>query len=448
MPTVAHVPRRLATSSWGGTERVLAQTLPLLKQAGLAQRVLTTRALDPQATGELSGIPVTRHTYSYPEWPLSAARQALYDRRAGNLVSFSLARHLLHLKDLALVHCHTGNRLGAQCLRVARRRKVPCVLTLHGGHFAVPDEEKQRWGRASTVSGDSGSFFPSLPWGKALSLLWGTRELLENVDAVVCVGIEEYEEARKKLRRPRVVLLPGGVDIAAFEGGGRERGRHLLKVPHDGLLVACVARLDPQKDQETLLRAWLELPHPKVFLALVGAETEPGYAQRLRELARARGDRLRVVDSMESDRIPDVLAAADVAVLPSRHEPFGLSCLEAWAAGTCLIASDVGGPRWLLKGETAGRLFPAGSVQRLAELLRELLDDPAQRARLAREGELRARGEFTWEHRAESLLDLYQSLGVRWERRSLGSVAPIPSSDPNSEHSNGYRSTELRGVDS
>jgi glycosyltransferase involved in cell wall biosynthesis len=419
-----------------------------LRQAGLRQRVLTTRALEAQPTGELSGIPVTRHSYSYPEWPLSEARQALYDRRAGNLVSFPLARHLLHLKDLALVHCHTGNRLGAQCLRVARRRKVPCVLTLHGGHFAVPEEEKLRWGRPSASAADSGSFLPSLPWGKALSFWWGTRDLLENVDAVVCVGIEEYEQARKNLRRPRVVLLPGGVDIAAFERGGRERGRHLLKVPQDGLLVACVARLDPQKDQETLLRAWLELPHPKVFLALVGAETEPGYAQRLRELARAAGDRLRVVDSMESDRIPDVLAAADVAVLPSRHEPFGLSCLEAWAAGTCLIASDVGGPRWLLSGETAGRLFPPGNVQRLAELLRELLGDSEQRARLAREGEQRARGEFTWEHRAESLLDLYESLGIRWERRALGALAPIPSSDPVSEDSGGYRGTKLRGVDS
>ncbi len=422
---------------------MLAQTLPLLRKAGLRQRVLTTRALESQPTGELAGVPVTRHTYLYPEWPLSAARHALYDRRAGNLVSFPLARHLLHLKDLALVHCHTGNRLGAQCLRVARRRQVPCVLTLHGGHFAVPDEERQRWGRASAPEAESGNAFPSLPWGKALSLFWGTRDLLESVDAVVCVGIEEYEEARRKLRRPRVVLLPGGVDVAAFEGGGRERGRHLLKVPGDALLVTCVARLDPQKDQETLLRAWLRLPSQNVFLALVGAETEPGYAQRLREIARAAGDRLRIVDNMESDRIPDVLAAADVAVLPSRHEPFGLSCLEAWAAGTCLVASNVGGPRWLLEGETAGRLFPAGDVARLSELLLEVLDDPAQRKRIVGVGERRARAEFTWEHRAESLLDLYESLGVRWVRHPLGS-GPSPRSVPGSEEFPSNRSGELR----
>jgi glycosyltransferase involved in cell wall biosynthesis len=243
-------------------------------------------------------------------------------------------------------------------------------------------------------------------------------------------------------------LLPGGVDVAAFERGGRERGRHLLKVPHDGLLVACVARLDPQKDQETLLRAWLDLPHPKVFLALVGAETEPGYAQRLREIARVAGDRLRVVDSMDSGRIPDVLAAADIAVLPSRHEPFGLSCLEAWAAGTCLVASNVGGPRWLLEGETAGRLFPAGDALRLSALLRELLDDPEQRARLAREGARRACREFTWEHRADSLLDLYESLGVRWERRPLGSNAGARGSEGPASDDDDYRGKQLRGVDS
>ncbi len=434
MPTIAHVPRRLAACSWGGTERVLAQTLPLLRQGGLRQRVLTTRALDQRRGDELSGAPVTRHSYLYPEWPLSEERRAQYDRRAGNMVSFSLARHLLHLKDLALVHCHTGNRLGAQCLRVARRRGVPCVLTLHGGHFAVPDDEKRRGEQRRELRDVFRA--RTLPWGKVLSLLWDTRNLLENVDAVVCVGIEEYEAAKKALKRPRVVLMPGGVDVSTFQGGGRERGRRLLEVPEDARLIVSVARLDPQKDQETLLRAWRRLEDEQVFLALVGAETEPGYAARLRELAAASGDRLRIVDNMPSERIPDVLAAADIAVLPSRHEPFGLSCLEAWAAGTCLVASNVGGPRWLLKGETAGRLFSAGDSVELCALLRELLDDPAQCARLSREGEQRARAEFTWEHRAEALLDLYASLGVRWERRSLGGSAESPSSiasgDPHS----------------
>lgn len=417
MATIAHVPRRLALSSWGGTERVLAQTLPLLGEAGLRQRVLTTRALDETRIGSLAGAPVTRHSYFYPEWPLSAERRSLYDRRAGNLVSFALARHLSSLRDLALVHCHTGNRLGAQCLRVARRRNVPCVLTLHGGHFAVPSEERSRWGTAS-VAGTSGAWRPPpIPWGKALSWLWDTGHLLENVDAVICVGIEEYEAAKKSLERPRVVLLPGGVDIDVFQAGGRERGRRLLGVPQDAELVTCVARLDPQKDQETLVRAFLRLQRPNLYLALIGAETEPGYAKRLRELAASAKERLRIVDTMPSERIPDVLSAAEVAVLPSRHEPFGLSCLEAWAAGTCLVASSVGGPRWLLEGERAGRLFPAGDDARLATLIGELLDDPAQRERLSNEGEARARSEFTWQRRAEGLLDLYESLGVRWERR-------------------------------
>jgi glycosyltransferase involved in cell wall biosynthesis len=335
-------------------------------------------------------------------------------------VSLSLARHLLHMRELSLVHCHTGNRLGAQCLRVARRRNVPCVLTLHGGHFAVPGDERLRWAKTALVpraNERKGLSLPSLPWGKALSWLWGTRDLLENVDAVICVGFEEYEIARKVLKRPRVVLLPGGVDVEMFRAGGRERGRRLLHVPEEAELVACVARLDPQKDQETLVRAWLRLDRPNVYLALVGAETEPGYAAGLRRLAGSAAERLRIVDTMPSERIPDVLAAAELSVLPSRHEPFGLSCLEAWAAGTCLVAASVGGPRWLLEGETAGRLFPVGDDERLTALLTELLDDPAQRARLAAEGEARAEREFTWRRGAEALMDLYESLGVRWERR-------------------------------
>jgi glycosyltransferase involved in cell wall biosynthesis len=168
MRTIAHIPRRLTPRAWGGTERVLSETLPLLKRAGLDQRVLTTRALDEDPIGELGGVPVSRFTYAYPEWPLSAELRSQYDRCGGNLVSFSLARRLYHLRDLALVHCHTGNRLGAQCLQVARRRGVPFVVTLHGGHFAVPEEERRRW--AHNSDGGSGRK-PSaleqfrLPWG-------------------------------------------------------------------------------------------------------------------------------------------------------------------------------------------------------------------------------------------------------------------------------------------
>jgi glycosyltransferase involved in cell wall biosynthesis len=424
----------------------LAQTLPLLGEAGLRQRVLTTRALDETPIGALAGAPVTRHSYFYPEWPLSPERRALYDRRAGNLVSFALARHLYSLRDLALVHCHTGNRLGAQCLRVARRRNVPCVLTLHGGHFAVPGEERQRWGGASPV-GKQASRAPVIPWGKALSWLWDTRNLIENVDAVICVGIEEYEAAKKSLERPKVVLLPGGVDIDVFQSGGRERGRRLLGVPEDAELVTCVARLDPQKDQETLVRAFLRLDRPQLHLALVGAETEPGYAARLRELAASAKGRLRIVDNLPSERIPDVLSAAEIAVLPSRHEPFGLSCLEAWAAGTCLVASSVGGPRWLLDGERAGRLFPVGDDEKLAALLQELLDDPAQRESLSKEGETRARSEFTWRRGAEGLLDLYESLGVRWERRrpSDGGGRGTESSRPSLRAVGSRRSFDVGG---
>jgi DNA-binding NtrC family response regulator len=56
-----------------------------------------------------------------------------------------------------------------------------------------------------------------LPWGKVLSLAWNTRGLLQRADAVICVGIEEYEEARQRLRGSRVELLPGGVDLVVSD---------------------------------------------------------------------------------------------------------------------------------------------------------------------------------------------------------------------------------------
>lgn len=414
---VAHVPRRFTPNSWGGTERVLQETLPLLGEAGYPCVIHTTQALDPRPFWTIAGVPVTRHRYFYPQWPLDPELELRFDQKGGNLVSFPLARALAEMDDLGLIHAHTGNRLGAQCLRVARQRKIPFILTLHGGVFAVPEAERQELVRplASTR--------PSLSWGKLLSVIWGTRQLLNRADALICVGVDEYEAARHALPEQRVEFIPGGVSMADFDRADGARGRAQLGVPGDRLLLVCIARVDHQKDQATLVRAWADL-EIECDLALIGPETTAGYLETLRGLAgateRRQPGRLLTPGAIASEAVADLYAAADVSVLPSRHEPFGLTCLESWAAKRCLVAADVGGPRWLLGGENddcrTGRLFPAGNADALRELLRELLADPNQRQQLGERGYDRARREFSWRRRAERVSALYDEVLERGPR--------------------------------
>lgn len=416
--TVAHVPRRFTPNAWGGTERVLQETLPLLAEAGYPCVIHTTQALDPRPFWTIAGVPVTRHRYFYPQWPLDPELARRFDQKGGNLVSFPLARALAEMDELGLVHAHTGNRLGAQCLRVARQRRIPFVLTLHGGVFAVPEAERQDLLRPLP------SAKPSLPWGKLLSAVWGTRHLLDRAEALICVGVDEFEAARRALPEQRIEFIPGGVSIEDFARAAGDAGRAQLGVSDERLLIVCMARIDHQKDQATLVRAWAELD-VECDLALIGPETTQGYLETLRALAseasRRQHGKLLTPGAVDSGAVAALYAAADISVLPSRHEPFGLTCLETWAAKRCLVAADVGGPRWLLAdepdGRRTGRLFPVGDVRALRELLRELLTDSEQRRQLGERGFERAARDFSWQRRAQRVRALYDEVIGRAERR-------------------------------
>lgn len=402
---VAHVPRRFTETAWGGTERVLEQTLPLLEPLGFSAAIFTTQALEPQLVGEISGFPIHRYPYFYPEWPLSPERRRRYDNKGGNLLSPALIRALGEVEDLALVHCHTGNLLGAQCLKFARSRGIPAVLTLHGGHFAIPPDEL-----ANLAVREANAPRRGVPFGRVFRMALDVRNLLKNLDALICVGVDEYEAARRALPDQCILFLPGGVNLEEFDKADAERGRHLLGVSSERRLIVCVARVDRQKDQATLVRAWAHHCAEPCDLALVGPETSPGYIDELKELARGATGRLILHGAASPKDACHVYAAADISVLPSRHEPFGLTCLESWAAGAALVGANVGGPAWLLEGEKEGRLFPVGNAEALGAVLGELLCDDEKRRRLSAAGRARVHAEFGWNVRARRLASLYESL--------------------------------------
>jgi glycosyltransferase involved in cell wall biosynthesis len=376
-----------------------------LSVRGFRSGIYTSTALDSGVVDEIGGTPVSRYSYFYPEWPLSSERKLLFDNKGGNTVSAPLARALREADGLSLIHCHTGNLLGAQCLKVAQGRGIPLVVTLHGGHFAIPAAEMENLSHKGPVAPRRG-----MPLGRFLSLALGARGLLQNADAVICVGVEEYEAAKRALPRQRVEFLPGGVNLAEFDRADRTIGRDLLGADPDRPLVVCVARVDKQKDQATLVRAWRDHCAAEFDLALVGPETSPGYLDELKSLGQGAKGTLLLPGGVAPEQVPHVYAGADVSVLPSRHEPFGLTVLESWAAGTALVCSDVGGPAWLLRGEECGRLFPQGDAAALGAILDELLGSPDSRTEMVSAAKTRVQAEFSWDKRAERLGALYKGL--------------------------------------
>ncbi|MNS13079.1 D-inositol 3-phosphate glycosyltransferase [compost metagenome] len=123
------------------------------------------------------------------------------------------------------------------------------------------------------------------------------------------------------------------------------------------------------------------------------------------------------------EKLASVYAAADVCVVPSHYESFGLVAIEAMACGTPVVASDVGGLRYTVVHRETGLLAPVQDDRAFAGSIRLLLDDPALAGRMGREGARLVRQLFTWSAVAERLEGHYANVAVRLGARGVGKGA-------------------------
>jgi glycosyltransferase involved in cell wall biosynthesis len=186
--------------------------------------------------------------------------------------------------------------------------------------------------------------------------------------------------------------------------------------------LLCVARLDPQKGHPYLIEAMRGVLErfPDARLVLVGAAQQGSeeYVAALREQAAGAELVGKVAFAGERQDVPRLMAAADVFVLASLWEGFGLVFAEAMGAGTPVVGTRVSGvPEVVEDGET-GFLVPPRDPQALAGALIRLLGDPAERRRMGNNGYRRVRERFAAPRMVEQTLAVYQeALAARSRRR-------------------------------
>ena len=422
---IAHVLRRLSFDDWGGTEQVVWNLAKAQKAAGHEVRIFATTALwrfsatkntestkslcplcslwqkNEPRTETVEGIESLRFRPVYPWWPMPKSLVAELDRKGGNPFVPGLGRALREWRP-DVIHCHAMARIAELCLRVAHSTTQPpnhqttepkTVISLHGGGANVPTVEAKSL-KAPTRG--------RLPWGKLLDYAFGwTRRIPEDFGGIVCVGEDEYERYRAK--HPHVMFLPNGVDTALFGGqvATADKPNHLT--------ILCVARIDRQKNQMALVEHLSR--HPGRKLRLVGPVTQPDYREELERRAAELGvaDRVAFVGALKPGS-PELLAeyrAADIFVLPSRHEPFGIVVLEAWAAGLPVAASDVGGlGRLCAAHPRAAAVFAPGDAAALDAAVDKAF---AERAEMSAAG-VAAAHEYDWAVLAARLVDFYADI--------------------------------------
>ena len=179
---IAHVVRRFAFDEWGGTETVVCHTVRNQRKLGLSPEILTTAALARPGEDVRDDIRIRRFPYFYPYIPMPAASAGLLDKKGGNPFSPALFRALRE-DGFDLIHIHCGGRMAVMSALLAHRLKIPCVISLHGGHAAVPPEEIRQM-----MAPVRGKFH----YGGILDrLLRLRRDAVAEADAVICISREE-----------------------------------------------------------------------------------------------------------------------------------------------------------------------------------------------------------------------------------------------------------------
>ena len=231
----------------------------------------------------------------------------------------------------------------------------------------------------------------------------------------------EYEAPPEKCR----MIPPGYDDNRFFPVGASTENALRQKFGFDGQVVMAIGRLARNKGYDLLIRAF-ELvaernPHVLLYLAVGGERLNEAEQVILAELKRLvgelhLGERVRFGKFIPDEELADYFRAADVFVLSSRYEPFGMTAIEAMACGTPTVVTVHGG---LYRALTFGRhALYADPFDRedLGIMIHKILSHPRLRARVARMGAHKARSLFTWTGIAQQLVALV-------ERRATESFA-------------------------
>lgn len=401
MIKIAHVVRRLVFEEWGGTETVVWNTVLHQKRAGMEPEILATAALSVPGEEVRDGIRIRRYRYFYPYFPMPESDRLTLDKKGGSPWAPELFRALAH-GGFDLVHIHCSGRLARVCEKIASQCGIPSVITLHGGSAAVPPEEMQEMLRPLRHK---------IPYGRFLDLLRRAGgDSAAHADAVICISRAEEERLKQKYPDSRIVYLPNGIEPERFQNPDTADVRREYGIPADRKLILCVSRIDYQKNQKILLEL---LAHAgDTHLLLIGPVTAEWYCAELLEEVKRQNltDRFTLIPGLPPDS-PLLYSAYHSAygfVLPSRHEPFGIAALEAWAAGVPLAAACTGGLRDFIRDGENGLFFSPDSAASLLDVWRKM-NEPDLRKILIRNG-LKDVRQYAWSALTERLAGIYREV--------------------------------------
>jgi D-inositol-3-phosphate glycosyltransferase len=258
----------------------------------------------------------------------------------------------------------------------------------------------------------------------------GEQQVVDQADRLIA---NTAEEARQLVRHygadpARTLVVPPGVDLERFVPGDRAAARRAVGAAEDDVVLLFVGRIQPLKAPDVLLHAAAEMLaadpalRGRLKVHVVGAPSGSGLhaPHQLEQLAAELGiaGSVRFFPPQPPARLAEHYRAADVAVVPSHNESFGLVALEAQACGTPVVAAAVGGLPTAVRDGVSGLLVDGHAPRDYARAVRDVLG----RRELLSAGARRHAGRFSWDRTVDSLVDGYAAAAAE-----LAAVAAHPA---------------------
>lgn len=224
-------------------------------------------------------------------------------------------------------------------------------------------------------------------------------------------------------RAESIHRVPCGIDTELFRPRDRAVARATLGLPADAPVILWVGRLEKLKGVDILVEAMGQLAERDFTLLIVGGDQRAeGLRADLEEQANAAGiaRNLRFEGAVAHDELPEYYSAADICVVPSYYESFGLVAVEAMACGTPVVASRVGGLVSTVEDGVTGYLIPWRCPEPFAEKIEVLLGNPELRANFGRAAR-RSVERFAWPRVGVQVAAFYNHvLQEHWENAKPG----------------------------
>ena len=197
-------------------------------------------------------------------------------------MSFDLVAALWREEDVSVIHSHALGRIGGIALTVAKQRRIPFVVSIHGGVLDLPDSIK------STMNAPNERGWE---WGKFFGLLFQSHRLFVDADAIVTCNQKEATLLSERHPEKRVVVQTHGVPVSLFQEDHSEAAYQVFPQLRDHAFLLCMGRIDPFKNQAWLMEQAPEIlrRYPELRLVLAGPCTDEPYGELVNRKIRELG---------------------------------------------------------------------------------------------------------------------------------------------------------------